>query len=247
MHFDIFDVGLHTGQDTEHYLRRGFRVLAIEADPDLCRDASKRFRPALKSGRLHILNCGIGPVDGQLPFYVNRGLREWSSFEVEYGARDFGADEIQVEVRTMASVLGEFGTPYYMKIDIESWDRHAVASMAATECRPKYVSVENGNGPLLPLLRQAGYGAFKFINQAHFTNGSSGPFGEDTAGEWLTGDQVRREIDAYWNNPQRDAAIHGWFDLHARHGSPDEKVEPLRPMRAGYAIREFWDRIARRA
>ena len=29
----IFDVGLHTGQDTAFYLKKGFRVIAIEANP----------------------------------------------------------------------------------------------------------------------------------------------------------------------------------------------------------------------
>ena len=31
----IYDVGMHKGEDTEFYLRKGFRVIAIEADPDL--------------------------------------------------------------------------------------------------------------------------------------------------------------------------------------------------------------------
>jgi hypothetical protein len=37
----IYDVGANNGNDTDHYLRRGFRVLAIEANPQvlqvLCR------------------------------------------------------------------------------------------------------------------------------------------------------------------------------------------------------------------
>jgi 16S rRNA A1518/A1519 N6-dimethyltransferase RsmA/KsgA/DIM1 with predicted DNA glycosylase/AP lyase activity len=30
----IYDVGMHHGEDTEFYLRKGFRVVAFEADPD---------------------------------------------------------------------------------------------------------------------------------------------------------------------------------------------------------------------
>ena len=32
----IYDVGAHKGEDTEYYLRKGFRVIAIEAMPEFC-------------------------------------------------------------------------------------------------------------------------------------------------------------------------------------------------------------------
>ena len=31
----IYDVGLHLGEDTEYYLKKGFRVIAFEANPEL--------------------------------------------------------------------------------------------------------------------------------------------------------------------------------------------------------------------
>ena len=31
----IYDVGMHNGDDTAYYLRRGFRVVAIEPNPAL--------------------------------------------------------------------------------------------------------------------------------------------------------------------------------------------------------------------
>jgi len=40
----IFDVGLHKGEDTEYYLTRGFRVVAIEANPDLVLFCTEKFR-----------------------------------------------------------------------------------------------------------------------------------------------------------------------------------------------------------
>jgi hypothetical protein len=35
----IYDVGMHTGQDTEFYLAKGFNVIAIEANPLLMQKA----------------------------------------------------------------------------------------------------------------------------------------------------------------------------------------------------------------
>jgi len=37
----IYDVGLHKGEDAEFYLRKGFRVVAFEADSDLVDFAGK--------------------------------------------------------------------------------------------------------------------------------------------------------------------------------------------------------------
>jgi hypothetical protein len=39
----IFDVGLHKGEDTDFYLRKGFRVVAFEAHPDLILNCEVRF------------------------------------------------------------------------------------------------------------------------------------------------------------------------------------------------------------
>jgi hypothetical protein len=36
----VFDLGAHLGADTSYYLARGFRVLALEANPDLARRLS---------------------------------------------------------------------------------------------------------------------------------------------------------------------------------------------------------------
>jgi hypothetical protein len=55
----IYDVGLHDGGDTGHYLRCGFRVLAIDANPVMMELAKKNYSEALLSGRLTLLNKAI--------------------------------------------------------------------------------------------------------------------------------------------------------------------------------------------
>ena len=39
----IFDVGCHNGQDFVFYLKKGFKVVAIEANPTLCTELRQRF------------------------------------------------------------------------------------------------------------------------------------------------------------------------------------------------------------
>ena len=67
----IIDLGMNNGDDTEFYLKRARRVVAVEANPALCEQARERFRDELASGRLEILNLGIWSEYDHKPFYVN--------------------------------------------------------------------------------------------------------------------------------------------------------------------------------
>src|SRR5262249_5480686 len=46
----IYDVGMNNGDDTAYYLRRGFRVVAIEPNPALVATACERFRREIETG-----------------------------------------------------------------------------------------------------------------------------------------------------------------------------------------------------
>ncbi len=233
----IFDVGMHIGQDTEFYLKKGFDVVAIEANPVLVKQAQEKFATYINRGQLKILEIGIADVDGELPFYVNETYSEWSSltkwFENHEYAKKF--HEIKVKCTTIDKVIEEFGVPYYLKVDIEASDTHVINRLHLLKAKPKYVSVENGYRTMLDGLQTAGYDKFKFINQAkvtemkcpfpplegtfvdqQFISGASGPFGEETVGEWKDYDAIALEINAYWNKPDLNPVNDGWFDLHAK-------------------------------
>ncbi|MBP7461773.1 MAG: FkbM family methyltransferase [Candidatus Delongbacteria bacterium] len=231
----IYDLGMHTGQDTEFYLKKGFDVIAIEANPVLAGEQHQRFIKQIENGRLKILNLGIGPQNGRFTFYVNDYLSEWSSFDREIGIREGRYHEIEVEMVPLETIFRQYGIPYYLKIDIEGYDFMALQSTDNLSHKPRFISVENGQKPMLDYLVAQGYTHFKFINQQkvpqqqmlhpareglsidhQFPLGASGLFGEETPGEWLNYDHILPQIEAYWNNPSRDAAIHGWYDLHAK-------------------------------
>lgn len=231
----IYDVGLHIGQDTAFYLKKGFRVVAIEANPILAHQVAARFADACGRGFLRVLNVGVGSQTGRFPFYVNTLHSEWSSFDKETGNRGCEAEVIEVETLPLEDIVRAHGVPYYMKIDIEGFDMMALESVGRLSERPRYISAENGQPEMLELMCSLGYSRFKFINQAtvpamrcpsparegldvdyQFEFGASGPFGEDTIGVWRSRDEVLAEILAYWNTPNRDPNIHGWYDLHAQ-------------------------------
>ena len=45
----IYDVGMHKGEDSDFYLKKGFRVVGFEADPDLAELCRQRFSKQIKT------------------------------------------------------------------------------------------------------------------------------------------------------------------------------------------------------
>src|SRR5262245_23594285 len=140
----IFDVGMHNGDDTAYYLHRGFRVVAVEANPELAARGAERFRREIDAGRLTIVNVAIADRAGVLPFWVSDDHLEWSSFDRAIAARD-GTAHHAIDVRsvTFETLLAEHGVPYYLKVDIEGSDHLCLAALRAADL-PAFMSAEAG-------------------------------------------------------------------------------------------------------
>jgi FkbM family methyltransferase len=65
----ILDVGMHVAKDTEYYLAKGFRVAAVEANPELASAGSQRLAKHRENGRLKIFNVAICEKDGPVVFF----------------------------------------------------------------------------------------------------------------------------------------------------------------------------------
>ncbi len=199
----VFDVGMHRGEDTEHYLARGFRVVAIEANPVLVRAARERFAAAVETGLLTIVGAAVAAEPGTVELAVSEESTIWSSLDADFIARnrELGRTtyrRVEVPAVRFADVLAEHGVPYYLKIDIEGRDMLCVRALHLMSERPKYVSIESavttpGSGmeavfDQLAELWTLGYRGFTLIDQnrhgAAFPVDSSGPFGEETRGHW---------------------------------------------------------------
>jgi FkbM family methyltransferase len=164
----VFDIGMHNGDDTAYYLARGYRVVAIEANPDMCAMARKRFANEITSGQLSIRNVGIAETHGEMDFWVS-SQTEWSSFHVENATKG-GAEATSIKVGTMPfqQLIQEEGTPFFVKIDIEMNDSLCLKDLASSTSRPAYLSVEMSHahaGADINLLDDLGYRSFKCIRQ----------------------------------------------------------------------------------
>jgi len=138
----VYDVGMHHGQDTQFYLAQGHDVIAIDADPGIVEQNRATFAGQIESGQLRILNCAVADRNGTMPFYLSENS-VWNSLKKGISDREGSFKrEIEVEARTLKSLLEEFGPPVYMKIDIEGYDAVALRSMQGAAGMPEYISVE---------------------------------------------------------------------------------------------------------
>lgn len=198
----VFDVGFNVGQDTSFYLAQGHRVLAIEADPTLAEAGRKQFARSIEAGSLEILNVGIAKQEGSADFWICEAKPEFNSFHQGIAARNGYPNHcIQIPTTRFASVLGRFGTPYFLKIDIEGNDILCLDDLNPSSL-PRYISVESecpiDDTPIgvddgvrvLHKLRDLGYQWFKLIDQYTFCSISVPPslnYLVDAASrKWLT-------------------------------------------------------------
>jgi hypothetical protein len=86
----IYDIGLHSGRDTGHYLREGCQAVAIDANPAMCAAAETQFCNYLRTGQLKIINRGVAKCKNQLEFWVYDDVSEWSSIPSGYCIAQWG-------------------------------------------------------------------------------------------------------------------------------------------------------------
>jgi FkbM family methyltransferase len=84
----VYDLGMNNGDDTAHYLEQGYRVLAVEADPDLVSTARKRFQSSIENGQAIVLNVGISHHCGTATFWICDDNSIWNSFIKERAVRN---------------------------------------------------------------------------------------------------------------------------------------------------------------
>ncbi|QLE40326.1 FkbM family methyltransferase [Nostoc sp. C052] len=216
----IIDVGVHTGEDTEFYLKKGFRVVGIEAHPELYEATKKRLNLYIEKGQLTLLNIAVSPKDEPVTFYANLERSFWGTTSPDWAIRnkcsfDAPSIEITVEGRRFERILEEFGIPYYLKVDIEGADLLCIQALRQFNTKPQFLSIESTKTSWkelleeFALLKELGYHKFKAISQGHvpeqicpsparegqyiphrFEYGASGLFGEETPGNWLSESEV---------------------------------------------------------
>jgi FkbM family methyltransferase len=176
----IFDIGMHKGEDTAFYLAKGYRVVGIEADPDLAEFCRRRFASDIFRGRLLLIQGAVVAKDcvdqGKVRFYQNPSVSVWGTIDHAWRDRNrrLGSDSLEIDVDcvNLGAILREIGLPYYIKIDIEGADCLCLEYLRDFEERPQYLSIESEKTDFhkleseVTMLQTLGYKKFCAVQQA---------------------------------------------------------------------------------
>jgi FkbM family methyltransferase len=225
----IYDIGANNGDDIPYYLKKADLVVAVEADPILCERMQTRFAAEIDRGTLIVENCVLTAEDlgASVPFYICTEDNVKSQFPVpKYNLETY--EQILLPAKTIDRLIEAYGTPYYIKIDIENYDHILLKSLFDKGIRSEYISAESHRIEVFCLLACLGkYDSFKLVDgysvkdtyrdwsvntqsgteKFSFPLHSAGPFGEDVAGEWL-------DAAAMFQCLLVEGM--GWKDIHAK-------------------------------
>lgn len=216
----IYDIGAHKGEDSDFYLKLGYRVVAVEANPVLASQLRERFSASIAAGTYTLINKAIAESDGEISFYINKQASVWGTINPDWAARNAGlgaeSERITVESARFEDIIAACGPAHYLKADVEGADMMCVRALATVRDRPRFVSIESSKTSWAQLqdefdtLERLGYSRFQVINQKshpagtftardgrtvqhRFEDGASGRFGEALTGPWLTRQQAERK------------------------------------------------------
>eukprot|EP00397_Hematodinium_sp_SG-2012_P048362 GEMP01055374.1.p1 GENE.GEMP01055374.1~~GEMP01055374.1.p1 ORF type:complete len:344 (+),score=61.07 GEMP01055374.1:268-1299(+) len=223
------DVGFGLGADSRYFLGVGLQVVAIEANPVALRRARPMFTTELASGDLFLIDAAISSSPGMVTLHGADRVEMSRTFIVGRPA-----DPMQIftiPTTTCSALFDVFGTPIYLKVDIESDSYVCLESLFRSNVTPpEYLSIELEAGHCLEqfviVLSQMGYSRYKICRQSlyaparceqNFTVGcGSGPFGEDAV-DYLSGPR--------WRSTDSVLSHKGW----QREFEGDEKILLARP------------------
>lgn len=165
----IFDIGAAYGDDSAYYLRNGYRVLAVEANPLVVAQLKRRFVHETRQGRFTLIPLAIAAQEGEALFWVCDDDPHLSSLDRSLAGHN-GARHHSVVVRTcrFSTLITKFGTPFFCKVDIEGSDYFCLQDLNSIT-RPIFFSAELCPGDrYIERLRDLGYTRFKILSQRTF-------------------------------------------------------------------------------
>ena len=293
----IYDVGMHKGQDTDFYLKKGFQVVGFEANPENAAFCRERFAASIESGDLIIVEGAITEIfstdeSGKtVKFYRNKNHSLWGSTSDDWAYRNevMGTSNEIIEIAAVDFIkcLEKYGIPFYLKADIVGSETICLKALLEFENKPDYLSIRSEKVIFrrleaeFELLERLGYNRYKAIQQefSHlkvsvnsnggerlysFEEGGSGPFAEETEGEWKTKENVLSDYKKifvyYWLFGDYSYLIQtekgrkfiaqmerlvrrplpGWFDTHARHSTVESKSTKIKKQTASLKTQSAW-------
>lgn len=132
-----FDVGANIGNRTNVFLGLGAKVVAVEPQRACCQILSQKFGHI---SRFNLVEKALGASEGELEMMIanvntiSSLSRDWVN-SVKASGRFLGYtwDEKEiVRVTTLDRLIDRFGTPRFVKIDVEGYEYEVVMGLTRT-------------------------------------------------------------------------------------------------------------------
>ncbi len=182
-----------------------------------------RLEHYVASSQLQIVHAAIAEGAGSVTFYVNRTNPQFStsspSWEANNRDRGFDSYPIEVPVVSLVELARTYGSPTYVKIDIEGSDLLCLRQLAEIAPKPQFVSIECSLDSAvsarleLTTFKTLGYCRFQLVNQRRISRlrslgmgvdprsagagaviGRSGRPGDELGGRWCTALEIRVKL-----------------------------------------------------
>lgn len=176
MKLTVFDMGAHMGEDTEYFLRRGYRVVAFECNPELVASLAETFAGAIREGDLILVDKAIARTAGKVSFYAHANS-VWGTTSADWSERNQKflnsavTQTVEVNSITPNECFAKYGIPHYLKVDVEGMDHAILEALLWFKSRPAYISIESEKVHWKVMLRefevfeQLGYTRFNIVDQ----------------------------------------------------------------------------------
>jgi FkbM family methyltransferase len=186
----VYDIGTHKGLDAAYYLQKGYKVIAVEANPELCESLREKFSNEITNGQMILVESAIDRYSNiSVPFHISSDDGESSLAAERLKEMNRSYKTISVNTNTLTDLFNEFGRGVYCKMDIENGDIAALKTLNSSDNLPQYFSVEISGLPIGKLVQQLpetqaaikeferlGYNRFKLVDQYTLASLSQKPF-----------------------------------------------------------------------
>ena len=192
----VYDVGANIGERTEALLDVGCRVVAVEPQPECC-----RILRSMQSGHslLTIVEKACGREVGRAELRTGGGTDVLASLSPDYmrGVAESGRfanhawkDVLSVEVVSLDQLIGQFGMPAYVKIDVEGFETEVLAGLSDG---PKMLSFEFTPELSKSMLACLSHCQRLGLQEFNLSYGESMRFARS---EWVTFDRICQVVSA---------------------------------------------------
>ena len=131
----VFDVGAHVGDRVASFRRLGARVVAVEPQPAMV-GVLKLFYGRSAEIAIEAVAVGRGVGSASMMINVDNPTVSTASSSFIRAARDAPGWETQrwsrsvpVKVTTLDALIGKYGAPVFIKIDVEGFEQEALLGL----------------------------------------------------------------------------------------------------------------------